>query len=61
MEMLKAIDIQRPTKLIVIKDGKKVSEIFVSSMQGFIDRSEFKSVETMNDDLNCEVIIRIEV
>lgn len=59
--MLKSIDIRQPTKFIIVKDGKKVSEIFVSKMQGYIDINGFKSVETINDPMNCELIVRVEV
>ena len=59
--MIKYVDLQKPTKLTIMKDDKKISEVFVPQVTGYIDIDEFKHVETTYDQIDNQFTMRIEV
>lgn len=59
--MLKYIELQKPVKLIIMRDGKEISRIFVPQMTGYVDTDKFKHVETTYDQTGNQFVVKIEV
>lgn len=58
--MIKPIEIQKPAKLTIIKDGEEVASIYVPGINGVIDKDKLR-VETCHDPISMTYNVRIEV
>lgn len=58
--MVKPIEIQKPTKLTIIKDGEEVASIYVPGINGVIDKDKLH-VSTCYDPISTTHNVRIEV
>lgn len=59
--MIKCISTPRSAKLVIIKDNKKILEMSMPRVFGYIDIDEFKHIETIYDEENNQYVVKVEV
>lgn len=59
--MIKPVIIQQPVRLIIMRNGSMIANIFMPKADGCIDTDGFKHVETITDHVNMCITIRAEV
>lgn len=58
--MVKTIDYPQQTRIIILKDGYIVADIYTNSVHGAIDIDKIKPM-TRVDPLDCKVTVELEV
>ena len=59
--MIKAIGYQQNVRLIIEKDGKRIADISMTRVDGCFDTDGFKRIETVDDPISMQTIIKAEV
>ena len=59
--MIKPIGLQQNVRLIIEKDGKRITDISMTRVDGCFDTDGFKHIETINDPISMQTIIKAEV
>ena len=47
--MVKSIELPKPTRLTIIKDGNLVADIYVPGIEGYIDTDKINASVSSND------------